>query len=387
MLRGEPRLYTKYSDGILIEAGHYLLRKGSLLRFFHGKIAALDPRTPIFQVPNDSFYDQRTEKIRTSYLKLASLHGEPILGKFIKGEPVTPDDFKPGDCKKLAVNASRLERTASPEIFLPPYFSIGSSNDPWIPVNIEIFREVKKLEGTPEAYFPLAFDHRVLEDPEEIDAVCRMTSGIDSRGYAIWPVGLDEFHSSVGELQGLAHLLSNLAGSKVLMYAGYFSILLCALTGSSFSNGPCFYEKRDITISPPLEFRPRCRYYLPLIHQKVDPVAALALYRILGERGISPSLCKSCRKYVQDGDFTGIAEMPDINIFEHNFLSRRKEVELLRKSRDPLELGLENLRFLERIRDELSHIRQMRFVKTWIEALEPFQGITRDIRSTGPVVS
>ena len=387
MLKGEPRLYTKYSDGILIEAGHYLLRKRSLLRFFHGKIAALDPRTPIFQVPNESFYDKRTEKIRTSYLKLAALHGEPILRKFVKGEPVAPDDFKPGDCRKLALKASRLERTASPEIILPPYFSIGGSTDPWIPVNMEIFREIIRLEGAPRVYFPLALDHRVLEDRDELDAVCRITSKIDPWGYAVWPVGFDEFHSNVRELQGLAHLLSNLTGDKILMYAGYFSILLCALTGSSFSNGPCFYEKRDITISPPLEFRPRCRYYLPPIHQKVDPVAALALHRILNELGISPSLCRSCRKYAQGDDFTRIAEMPDIDIFEHNFLTRRKEVDILKRSRNPLELGLENLLFLQSIRDEISHIRQMRFLKTWIEALELVQEITRDIRPTGPGVS
>ena len=288
----------------------------------------------------------------------------------ITGIVIPDQDIDPDACRRLASQVMDFELTANPKILLPPYFAIESSKDPWLPINMMIYREMCSLGGTPDVYFPLAIGREILGDGKELQAICGMASDIDAPGFAIWPVGFDEFHSTAQELKGLAHLLGSLTGNKILLYAGYFSILLCAITGASFSNGPCFFEKRDIGISPPLEFRPRCRYYFPLVHQKVDPVAAVVLYDNLHYRGIRPKLCEACRRNIFDEGYEGIAGMPDIDIFEHNFINRRSEVDRFRASRDPIKLGLEDLRSIKTIEDDLSRFRSMKYISTWFEALE-----------------
>ncbi|MBU7004062.1 MAG: hypothetical protein HXS50_00750 [Theionarchaea archaeon] len=368
MLTGEPGLYSRYSDGIILEASHFLLRKRSLLRFFHGKIFAIDPRTPIFQAMNRCFYDQRTERIRTSYLKLAKLHGEPFVGKFLEDIPVSPEDFSPDVCKRISSEVMELENSADPQILLPPYFVIEGSSDPWFEVGLRIYEEMSAYASN--VYLPLAISRQLLGDIDGLKSICHELSRKDIPGFAIWPVGFDEFNSTLSELMGLEYLLDSLPETRVLLYAGYFSILLCAITGASFSNGPCFHEKRDMTIAPPLEFRPRCRYYLPLLRQKVDPVAALVFYRTLADLGIRPGLCEACERNTLGNGYEGIAEMPEIDIYEHNFISRRREVDELSNSRDPFDLGLEDLRSLLDIQKDLSHFRSMKHLTTWIDALE-----------------
>jgi hypothetical protein len=383
MLTGEPGLYSRYSDGIVIEASHFLLRKRSILRFFRGKIFAIDPRTPIFQTMNGCLYDQRTDRIRTSYLKLANLHGEPFTGKFLDDSPVSPGDFDLDVCKRISSEVMELENVADPQILLPPYFVIEGIRDPWFEVGMRIYSEMS--EAASNVYLPLAISRQLLGNTSELESLCSELSGRDIPGFAIWPVGFDEFNTTLPELLGLEFLLGNLPGNRLLLYAGYFSILLCAITGSSFSNGPCFHEKRDMKIAPPLEFRPRCRYYLPLLHQKVDPVAALVFYRTLSGLGIRPGLCEACERNTLDNGFEGIAEMPEIDIYEHNFITRRREVNELRNSSDPIQLGLGNLRALLDIQKDLSHFRSMKHLCTWIEALEKLPGRhATDIRSSGP---
>jgi hypothetical protein len=367
MLTGEPGLYSRYSDGIMIEASHFLLRKRSILRFFHGKIFAIDPRTPIFQTMSGCLYDQRTEKIRTSYLKLAYLHGEPFVDKFLEDLPVTPGDFDQDVCKQISSKLMDLENEADPQILLPPYFVIGGSRDPWFEVGMRIYDEMST--NASNVYLPLAISRQLLNDADELKSICDQLAGRDIPGFAIWPVGFDEFNSTLPELLGLEFLLANLPGNRILLYGGYFSILLCAITGSSFSNGPCFHEKRDMTIVPPLEFRPRCRYYLPLLHQKVDPVAALVFYRTLSELDIRPRLCKVCERNTLGNGYEGIAEMPEIDVYEHNFITRRREVDELRDSNNPVQLGLGDLRALLPLQKDLSHFRSMKHLATWIDAL------------------
>jgi hypothetical protein len=159
---------------------------------------------------------------------------------------------------------------------LPPYFAFARFDDPWLPVNKTLFDSMCELADGLPVYLPVAFDHSLLEDPRAVEQICEIVSDAGAEGCAVWPVGLDEMNASAQELAAMGRLLQMLPHPSVLLYAGYFSTLLCAENGSSFSSGPCFYEKRDIVIAPRLEFRPRCRYYLRDLHLRVNPLSAVA---------------------------------------------------------------------------------------------------------------
>ncbi len=221
-----------------------------------------------------------------------------------------------------------------------------------------------------EVYLPIAFDHGLLGQEDQMERILEWASGLRAEGYAVWPVGLDEFSATAEELQGLARMLRSLRGEVLMLYAGPFSVFLSALRRSSFSNGPCFYEKRDLEISPPLEFRPKCRYHLSRLYQKVDPVAAVVYHRMLVQMGFQTQLCPACRRNVNGSDYEGIASMPDIDVFEHNFTTRRQEMTRLESSPDPANAMSEGLQVVLDHRELFSQFRPLRFAETWIKAID-----------------
>ncbi len=370
MLSGEPRLYTRFADGMIVEGGHFLLRRRSLLRAFRGRIFAVDPRTPAFQASPRMAVDPRTERIRSSYLNLAASHGEPVLTKFSRLQPVTPEDFRPPTLESTAAGVIHMEKIARPSALLPPYFALRSARDRWVKINLAFHRLTVGMAENLPVLLPIAFDHELLEDRRELDRICDIFLGPSADACAIWPVGLDETRASVGELVGLYTLLKRLPESSLLLYAGYLSMFLCLLTGRSFSNGPCFYEKRDLSIAPPLEFRPRCRYYIPELHQKLDPVTAVVFYRTLSEMGCFNSFCAACSRNMNGGNLDGIGSMPDLDIFEHNLIVKETEARSLLRSPDPIELADEDLRWVLSHTQTFSRFRSMRYIKTWTKVLQ-----------------
>ena len=370
MLSGEPRLYSKFSDGVIVEGGHFLVRRRSLLRLFRGQIVALDPRTPAFQGMPQMAVDPRTEKIRSTYLKLAASHGGPIWRRFSHLEAIKPRDFAKPSCELIASRLMDLQRPTESDLLLPPYFIFQDIHDAWLQVSLCMYESMHDLSDGMPLYLPVAFDHQLLQDKEGISRVCELLSTLQPEGYAVWPVGLDERRAPVEELEGLNFLLKSLPGPSLLLYAGYFSMLLCALNGSSFSNGPCFYEKRDITIAPPLHFRPKCGYYLPELFQKVGPVSAVVFYRLLSDMGIDPSLCPACLRNLNGGGFDGIASMPDLDVFEHNLMARSEEIKSFKSSTDPLYGAIKDLRWVIENRKSFSQFLSLRYVETWLNVLE-----------------
>lgn len=368
LLSGEPAVYLRYSDGIIVEGGHLLLRRRHLLRSFGGRIFAVDPRTPALQGKPENAINPRTDKIRTSYLRLAAAHGGPLWRRFSHMQPQAPGDFTRNRCRKIAQRLIDLERTAGPEFIMPAYFHFTHLQDPWIRVNAIMYECFREMAGESSLLLPLAFDHRMLESQDDIDLLCRQLSSLHPAGFAIWPVGLDENRASCEELVALGSLVERLPG-PLLMYGGFFSMLLCTLFEGDYSSGPCFYDRRGLEIAPPLEFRPRCRYYIPMIHQKLDPVAAAVLYTTLAGMKEPPRLCPTCQKYVDGCGYDKIAEMPAIDLCHHNFASRRSEMEGLASSLDPRGNAMENLEWLLERKEGFSQFRSLGYAEVWLEAL------------------
>lgn len=370
MLSGEAKLYRRFTDGVLIEGGHFLTRKNSLLRLFAHRIIALDPRTPVFQCQPRTAIDPRTDRIRSTYLKLAEAHGGPVWERFSHLLPLQPKDFGPESYEELAQRIGLLGAMTNCPLAIPPYFAFSGPEDPWVSVNLDMFEAMKDVFNGEQVLLPIAFDSKLLADEKALLQVVDAFSTVKTNGFAVWPIGLDEIHASVRQLMGLHLLLTTLPSPSMLLYGGYFSIVLCALTASSFSNGPCFYEKRGLDLTPPLEFRPKCRYYLIQFRRRVDPVIAVVFYRILSSLEMKPTLCSACRRNVDGAGLDNLATMPDLDIFEHNLALRRREIEDLRSARSPLEETLGTLQWLLSNKRILSRFRPLSYARRWIEALE-----------------
>jgi len=373
MLTGEAKLYIRFTDGVLIEGGHFLTRTNSLLRLFAHQIIALDPRTPAFQCLPRTAVDPRTDRIRSTYLRLAEAHGGPVWKRFSHLAPLRPRDFKPRSYEEVTQRIGLLQAKINCPLAIPPYFAFSSPEDPWVSVNLRMFEAMKGVSDGEELLLPIALTSELLADENALLEVVDAFSAVKTDGFAIWPIGLDEIHASVQQLMGLHLLLTALPGPSILLYAGYFSMVLCALTGSSFSNGPCFYEKRGLNLAPPLEFRPKCRYYLSQFRQRVDPVTAVIFYRVLSSLGMRPSLCPACQRNIDGEGLDNLVAMPDLDIFEHNLALRRHEIEDLRSARDPLEDFLGTLRWLLSNKRVLSRFRPLSYARRWMEALKLIQ--------------
>ena len=145
MLSGEPALYRRFSDGLILEAGHLLLRRRYLLRNFSRGIHSVDPRTPAFQTAPTSTLDPRTKRVRTSYLRLASAHGGPIWKHFSRLDPVKPRHFTRQACISMAAKVLELQSSVHTRIVLPPYFAFKSMDDGWLAVNARMYEAMAEL--------------------------------------------------------------------------------------------------------------------------------------------------------------------------------------------------------------------------------------------------
>ncbi len=368
MISGEPKLYSLYADGILLEAGHFLLRRRYLQRNFGSRIVTMDPRTPVFQFLSDALINHKTKKVRSSYLKLARKHGGPVWDRTSHLKPVKPSDLSLAECKDLCYGLNDLYQEAECSIVLPPYFVFQSLEDKWFRINISLFQSMRELSKDP-VFMVLAFDYRLLENTDDLIRLRDILVSYSPDGYAIWPISLDETSAAPEFLYGLALLLEGLKAPALMLYGGFFTMLLSAITRASFSNGPCFYEKRDAQVAPALNFRLKCGYYLPQIYRRVDPVAAVVFYRLLREMGMESSLCRVCQQNTQKIGLDGLASMPELDVFEHNLLVKRGEMEYLDGLSNIL-LGIES-DFSEALanRDEFSRFRPLNHIENWLSAV------------------
>jgi hypothetical protein len=365
MLSGEPRLYSRYGDGVIVEAGHFLLRRKHLSRVLKGEIVAMDPRTPVFQGTPGTVVKPGTDTLRSSYLKLARTHGGPIWKRMSNLNPLRPSDMSDGSCGEIANRLYDLNLKAGCQILLSPYFYFQDLEDPWAVLNLDLFEATMDRCDREPVLMVLAFDHRLLAQKAKLMELKDLVAGEAADGYAIWPVGLDETSATPETLYGLAVLTIELNKPCLLLYAGYISMLVAAITGAWFSNGVCFYERRELEVAQPLNFRPSCGYYLRRLRQRVDPVTAVVFYRMLRHLDLEPSFCSACDRNIDGNGFEGIATMPDLDLLEHNLIARRREMEAMSSSSDILTECLVKMNWVLKHKERLSRIRRLGFFETW----------------------
>jgi len=369
MTSGQPQLYRELSDGVVLEAGHLLLRRRYFLRCFDGSVFAVDPRTPAFQGRFDNMVDPRTERIRSSYLKLARLHGEAVWKRFKRMEAPSPRHFGKESCRTMVENLLELELDSGAQALIPPYFAFSAPTDGWMDLTLRLYDAMEGASRTIELYLPLAFDHELLSREEFLDLLIDTVQDLEPRGTAIWPVGLNESAATPEELVGLSYLIRSLSGDVLLMYGGFFSRVLSAAFSASLAAGPCFFERRGLDVSPPLEFMPKCRYYVPELKMTLDPTLSVSFYEVLEAMDVDPDLCRACLRYVDGNGLEGLAEMADIDVFEHNLLTKRQELVHMSLCNDPVADALERLLWIDRNRRFFSPIHGLGHVKRWIAAL------------------
>jgi hypothetical protein len=86
---------------------------------------------------------------------------------------------------------------------------------------------------------------------------------------------------------------------------------------------------------------------------------------------VDPPLCPVCRRNLSNGeDFDGIARMPDLDVYQHNLIARREEIESMKLAEDPLGQALESFSWLVSNRTCLSKFRSVKYAEVWVRALE-----------------
>ena len=369
MANGQPQLYNEFCDGVVLEAGHVLLRRRYLLRSFHKTVFTVDPRTPAFQGRFDNMVDPKTERIRSSYLRLARLHGEAIWKHFKHGEPPAPRDFSKGSCMRMAENLLELEIDSGAKEIMPPYFAFSSPTDGWMDATLCLYEAMDRLTGGKTVYLPLAFDHRLLGRADSVDLLIDTILDSGTRFTAIWPVDLNELRATAPQLVGLSYLVQSLGIDVLLMYGGFISRVLSAAFSVSLAAGPCFFERRGLDVSPPLEFMPKCGYYLPQLKASVDATLVAAFYEVLQSMNLDPDLCRACSRNAGAENLDGLVKMPATDIFEHNLLTKRREIIEMSLGRDPVGDALAMLSWIDENRSSFARIHGLGHVKRWMAAL------------------
>lgn len=135
-------------------------------------------------------------------------------------------------------------------IFVPPYFLIRSSSDPWCQVSVEFVRRMTERQDKNATIFAtLLLSPQVLDSSEEVKKIADQFSTIDVDGYLLWINGFREEEADERKLRGLVKLVELLLRTKrpvYKLYGSYFSALLCAKGMQGFSCGMGYAMAKSI---------------------------------------------------------------------------------------------------------------------------------------------
>lgn len=135
-------------------------------------------------------------------------------------------------------------------IFVPPYFLIRSSNDPWCEVSVEFARHMTECRDKDVRVFATLFvSPRVLESSEEVKKISDQFNSLHVDGYLIWVNGFREEEADERKLRGLVKLVELLLRTNrpvYKLYGSYFSALLCAKGMQGFSCGMGYAMAKNI---------------------------------------------------------------------------------------------------------------------------------------------
>ena len=267
--------------------------------------------------------------------------------------------------------ASLDEARFRPTFLIPPYFLYLPQNKRGVPPTTELNSRILDLCWQRRAewddIFPMVFLRRDQLSAEYREDVLALYKKNPFPGYCIWVDDFDERESTEPDVRGLIELTKGLAagGAQVVMlYGGFFSLLLYYFGLTSVCHGLAYGESRSIGASAQQGSGPApIRYYVLQLHCFLTLENALPVLR---ERPDLLCNCPACRRVV-GGDperitrYQGEEAMAEI----HFLYNRNQERAMIAESN--LERAVENLEWTLELNEDIEQITKRYRVNSGFE--------------------
>lgn len=257
-----------------------------------GKPYFIDPITHAFgHHPQHISRQEETGKLtpKPAIKALAQQYGDPARAHVGK-RALAPDDFD--ESSALAFTQRVLDfqqniiarglhetedakyldvETRSPCFLIAPYFYLGpNSVDIWIDLNLK-FIDIAVASGRQLPIFAeILVANDAFLDSELRESLLSKYTGCKATGIVLWIESFSEHSASLRALRGYRSFVEELAGAGkeiIVMYGGYFSIILHKYGVSAVCHGPGYGEEREVT--PVGGGMPRPKFYYPSMHMRL----------------------------------------------------------------------------------------------------------------------
>ncbi len=288
----------------------------------------IDPITHAFgHHPQYISKEEETGKLvpKAAIKALAELYGEPAT-THIGVRALAPEDFEgpladdftqrvldfqaniinqalqdSGDAKYIDAYAR------TPYFLIAPYFYLGpNSVELWIDLNLR-FVDLAAASGRAlPIYAEILVAKDAFLDPAMRDLLVSRYANAPADGILLWIEGFSEHSASRTALKGYRDFVERLAQGRsriVVMYGGYFSVILRKVGVAAVCHGPGYGEEREVT--PVGGGLPRPKFYYPALHMRL-PHREVAFAFSQGPIQTADEFyknvcnCKTCRQVVGD---------------------------------------------------------------------------------------
>ena len=281
------------------------------------------------------------------------------------------------------------EEQFRPRFFVPPYF-LYAPQAGGAAVTTELNRRVLDYSWQDRSewgdIFPVIFVQRQHLAPQFRADILNAYRRFDFPGFCVWVDAFDERDASEDDVRGLIGLVAELAAGGrqvVMLYGGFFSMLLFYYGLSCVCHGLAYGESRAIGASAQQGSGPApIRYYVLELHAFLTLPNALTLLR---ERPDLLCNCPACRRIVRGDPERVIDYGQEETMAEIHFLwNRNQERRLIAES--TLNAAIENLEWTLELNEDIGRItRQYRvntgfterpivdpaYIRNWKNAMSP----------------
>jgi hypothetical protein len=350
-------------DGLTIPANILLYQyKGTpAIIYSTGQPFFVDPMSYLFGHRLDDFrklLDKGTKKFKPSFAKLLQGYGEDPdyflysnynsiieylltinnqnrLGPFVKNCL----DFQwanvnttINESKDLLPEGENIE--LRPTILIPPYFAYRTY-DQSFDLNSKILKHCNDYNAlyNDTSIFPVIFIEKENLNDKFLTILLNSLEVDNFTGFCVWIANFDERDAKSSEIKSLIKLLEILSDNNrrqiLMLYGGFFSLLLFKYGVTGISHGIAYSESKSIDAAikqtgggVPI------RYYVPKLHQFLTIDNALLILR---ERPDLLCDCPICQRIVQS-NIENITRFKDEEEFAeiHFLYNRNLERELVK---------------------------------------------------------